>query len=165
MDRVWVGRKLGVASDALAARFAWEWEARTGECSVLGPVVGSFLRELGRWLALGEEEPGLPLSRACGVLRIPRGSRPERLERELAELSRLVRGHVARLPGATRDIDQRLRLCFRHGAHAVAYLHRAAMLGVGRPRARRVFGGLSVVRFTPREQDVELLLENVAPMG
>lgn len=152
MSPEWIGRKLAQAANALAARFAFELEEDGPGPFTLPPVAGSFLEELGRWLARSERDPLLPLLRARGVLRLPATADSAGVLREFARLERLVRGHVAQLPGAAPELDRSIRAAFAAAARTVAEIHAALRAGRRNLAAERRFGGIAVLRFVREDR-------------
>lgn len=152
MDDGWVGRRLMLASRALAERYGEHEEAAGAAGPLVGSVAASLLREIGRCIALSEEDARLAFARARGVLRLPPTATDPALAQAFNALTQLVLDYLRHLPGAT-DAQLRLaRTAVGHAARSTMYLQRLLAAGLRDREAERLFGGVAVLVFHPADE-------------
>jgi len=151
MDGVWIGQKLMGASGALTERFL---EALT-QAGPGTPIVASICRkllfEIGLSLILEESDTHRPFARTRGMLRLPTDVEERDLVQAFNVLGTVTSHFVVALPGATVEVDRFVRDSIRHATRVTLQLRRELLTGKRGTAAERLFGGVALIAFPPRQ--------------
>lgn len=138
MNAEWIGRRLVQASSALADRFVEQHPH-----AVLAPLTAELLARIGEAIAAGDLRVRRPLAHTRVPVRLPTTLELTVFAAEYKALVRLVRTHLAHLPGITPEQDRYARASLQHAARALVDAHRR--LAAGEPLPAQTFGGVVLV--------------------